>query len=387
MIEQIDKTTFQFKMPSGDTVEIGDRESLDFKPHLKLNRWGGECFICPSIEQTGACKLRIQDNCVERESNLSRVRFYPLPPSEQWELGSFRMEITHWKKPKTNKILSNILAHNTVAYYQPPLTQQEIEEGCIQPDNIAGSYAFYHATKGGMVTPTEVARGITTGKFGHKPRPRIIDDNGDWVWGELFIDLAQGLQIITIPLEFWEYAKYPIRHDAGADTFGYTTKGSGSEQYKDYIIGTAYSCSESGTATSMSAYVGIGAGQSGNLKFGLYLESDDSRTGYTDEWNFSAEYLNWKALNIISGGSLSAADYYLGWWTDNSYVSFYYDTGVAGFYDPETYDGFPDPLNPTSWADHKFSIYCTYTPSVAGQPTMKRWGGVPFMEPKGKGVW
>ncbi|GAJ08535.1 unnamed protein product [marine sediment metagenome] len=39
--KQINPTTYEAELAGGAKVEIGDREAVDFKPHLKLNRWGG----------------------------------------------------------------------------------------------------------------------------------------------------------------------------------------------------------------------------------------------------------------------------------------------------------------------------------------------------------
>lgn len=43
--EQINPTTWKTRLPSGDQIEVGDASSGTFKPHIKLNRWGGECSI------------------------------------------------------------------------------------------------------------------------------------------------------------------------------------------------------------------------------------------------------------------------------------------------------------------------------------------------------
>ena len=41
-ITQPSPTAYEATLPCGDKVEIGDIESIDFKPCIKLNRWGGE---------------------------------------------------------------------------------------------------------------------------------------------------------------------------------------------------------------------------------------------------------------------------------------------------------------------------------------------------------
>lgn len=387
-IKKINDTTFQAVMLSGDIVEIGDKRSKDFKPHIKLNRWDGECWIAPSIKLAGAVsRPRVSDRQIEIESNLSIVRFYPIAPSKQWELGSFRMEITHKKKPKSNKVLSNILSHNVVAHYQPPLTQREIEEGVVRPDNIEGSYAFYHATKGGMVDSR--GKDYKCGKFGHKPRPRIVDDNGDWCWAELSIDLATGLQIITIPLEFYEYAKYPIRHDAGADTFGWTDIGGSPLYVGNYIRGSWATGPASGNnAQSMTAYLEQ-YGDTTTGKLALYKKSDGARLEGSSE-RADITSADWYTFTGFSSDLGDGVDYWLVVWAP-SQIKIYRDTtlrtDMCG-YEAVAYNSWPDTFTATI-TNYLLSIYCTYTPEAppAGHPTMKRWGGIPYMQPRGQGVW
>lgn len=172
--------------------------------------------------------------------------------------------------------------------------------------------------------------------------------------------------------------------------FGYKTKGPSNINMADYILGTPYTCPEAGTATSISAYVAKGAGQGvgSKFKYAIYKVSDDSRVGYTEEYTCAAPAIDtWITLNIANGGSLTAQDYYLVWWADTNLQSFWYAADIDGCYDSETYNGFPSPFNPSVYASHKFSIYCTYEAEAppAGQPYISRvqrvtgmrsWGGI-----------
>lgn len=47
-----------------------------------------------------------------------------------------------------------------------------------------------------------------------------------------------------------------------------------------------------------------------------------------------------------------------------------------------------DPDNDPIWVLGK-PVFMGFAaaPPVGGQPTMKRWGGIPYMYPKGQGVW
>lgn len=163
--------------------------------------------------------------------------------------------------------------------------------------------------------------------------------------------------IVTLVLTF-----VPLIH-ANPDIFGYESKGSSSYGNADYIIGTPYTCSGDGTINSITAYVFCET--SGNhIKYGIWETSDDSLVDYTVEHTTTGTEDGWIELSIVSGASVeNGVEYYLGVWFDSFDIDVFYDSGVTGFYDSESYNGFPNPLNPTNWSNHKFSVYCTYTPS------------------------
>ena len=75
-----------------------------------------------------------------------------------------------------------------VFYYQPPLTPEEIETGAHQPENVVGSYAVYHATRGNLHASAEEAARYKTGKAYHIFRPLVKDAAGNETWG----DFARG---------------------------------------------------------------------------------------------------------------------------------------------------------------------------------------------------
>lgn len=146
--------------------------------------------------------------------------------------------------------------------------------------------------------------------------------------------------------------------------FGYKVKGGLSTSYVDYIIGTPYTCPSAGIAQSITVYVSLVlAGADTLVKCAIYKVSDNSLVGYTEEKLITEGTDDWVTFNIIWGGTLEAdTAYYLVWWKGPAGpVYMYYDTDLDGCYDSEAYNGFPDPFSPTTWANHKFSIYCTYS--------------------------
>src|SRR3990167_308868 len=98
----------------------------------------------------------------------------------------FDIDFTLDKKPDTNVFEYKIEgAEEFDFFYQPALTQQEIDEGAERPENVIGSYAVYHKTKANhRIGGTNYA----TGKAFHIYRPKVIDANGAEVWAKLSYD-------------------------------------------------------------------------------------------------------------------------------------------------------------------------------------------------------
>ena len=65
-----------------------------------------------------------------------------------------------------------------------PGFRYKIDDGEDRPENVIGSYAIYHKTKVNYCTNCGTLN-YATGKFGHFYRPKIIDKDGNWVWGIL----------------------------------------------------------------------------------------------------------------------------------------------------------------------------------------------------------
>ncbi len=355
-IKQINPTTYEVELLGKDKVEIGDRESKDFKPHIKLNRWGGECFIKVGLPIKGKRDPVIEGNKVKWiEPNLE-AHLYPLEAKGQNELDGFEFEIILKKKPKTNQIVLNIETRGLRFFYQPALTQQEIDSGAVRPDNVVGSYAVYHATKGGMVDSR--GKNYKAGKAFHIYRPRIEDADGKWVWGEL---QYTGTQLITtIPQDFLDSAKYPIRHAAG-DTFGYTDAGV-SFRALDDIRGYLFT-GAAGTASKLTAYLEFfNPPGSTNVKAAIYLHSDSSLVEGSGDSSIASDGAAWKDFTVTP--SISAVDYVLVAWAADANVRFYFDAGEdQGHRDDVAYNSWPNPATFIAEANtDKHSIYCTYTP-------------------------
>lgn len=375
----IANNTFEVELLGGDKVEIGDKESTDFKPHLKLNRWDGECFI--AIQPAGEIesefepelegdkikyKYKVKQNGFELELESE---FYALEPRTviakdkdgndvlftQNKLGGFEFEVILKKKPKTNQIVFDIEIQGLKFHYQPPLTTDEIADGAIRPDNVVGSYAVYHATKRDHIIGRT---NYKCGKAFHIYRPKITDAEGEWIWGELSIDEDAGTLTVTIPQDFLDNAVYPISVDPnfGEEDEGGTTFGS------SRIRGSFFTCPATADGTSISVYAkrDYFAGSS-TFKCALYKESDDTFVKGTSEGEAAPLTPDWYTENFTDAPSLTNIDYWILAWSDDVFFTTYYDANSAtGGQQEIAYNGWPSPTwSPTS-EDKIYSIYCTY---------------------------
>jgi hypothetical protein len=145
--------------------------------------------------------------------------------------------------------------------------------------------------------------------------------------------------------------------------FGNQNQESGSLYVSNFLRGTEFTCPQAGSAQSITAY--IDASATGKIRFAIYKSSDDSLVGYTEEGTDLPT--GWQALDIVSGGSLEAADYYLVAWANAAY-KVAKKTQMNGAYQSYSYDehsGIPPNPWTKSSASAYFSIYCTY--STGGQ--------------------
>ena len=149
-------------------------------------------------------------------------------------------------------------------------------------------------------------------------------------------------------------------------TFGCTTK------YPDFysstanwIHGSRYTCPEAGQAESITAYIKQYSTVTPHIKYALFKDDPSyyyPLIGYTEEWLLTSGWDDWKTLNIVSGGALEAADYWLMTWGDAIFQFYYtYANNYMRFYtNAYTYDAWPDPIVGSRTSGHN-SIYCTYS--------------------------
>jgi len=212
-------------------IEVGDYKQPDFKPQIKMMRWDNEVNYSVRLKNWNKDKIDLE--FYDHEEGFKFI----------WYLK---------EKPESNIVEFTLQSKGVDFYYQPELSQEAKDRGDIRPENVVGSYAIYHSTKGGM----NDSRGMEykCGKVGHIFRPHLYDADGKECWGILHIDKEAGTYTVEIPQEFLDNAVYPIKSN---DTFGYTSLG-GTDSFdlarfggSSYISGEAHNLGIAGTLDSI----------------------------------------------------------------------------------------------------------------------------------------
>lgn len=345
-------------------VEIGDSKDVtQFQPQMKIMRWDNEVnFSARVVGTDNADEVITQDNeKIIWEKGDIKTEYYDLGSSEQHPEGAFEFNVILDKPPASNVLEFTIETKGLDFFYQPALTQQEIDEGLDRPENVVGSYAVYHKTKGGMNDSAGME--YKTGKAFHIFRPEVSDSKGNKVWGELNVDVENKLLTVTIPQKFLDKAVYPVIVDP---TFGFGQYGSTFSANPSYMWLSADTStpSEDGILTSLSAYTRVSTGSYG-LKLSIYNAT--KLIDYTSAITVNSTSLEWKSENITNGAIVfTGTNYKFPWKGENANLSLAIDSGAAAVYqyDAESYSSaFPNPSSYTNGAsgNYRFSIYATYT--------------------------
>lgn len=203
-------------------VEVGDLKQQDWFPQVKLMRWDNEVNL--SVRHEGG----------------ARYNFYDTEEGE----GGYEFEVILDEKPNTNKVRFTVNHKELDFFYQPELTPEEIAEGSERPEDVVGSYAVYHKTKGGLNRSDGMDYKV--GKAFHIYRPYVQDANGVAAWADLNVTGAN--LTITIPQDFLDNAVYPVTVDP---TFGYESVG-GSNLTWQVEAGLNSACTLVGSYTASS---------------------------------------------------------------------------------------------------------------------------------------
>jgi len=353
-------------------------------PEMTLSKWDNEVDFKIKVKDAKNKKPVFEDKKIKFKDNKKEHVFYE-------KENAYEIETILLEKPDTNIVEYEIETKGLDFFYQPELTQEEKDEGAFRPENVIGSYAVYHSTKQGDYSKMG-GKNYRVGKAFHIYRPKIIDDNGVEVWGEMNIDkglmnIDKGLLTITISQEFLDNAVYPVVVDP---TFGYLSEGASDKDLaydaanQCWRQGKTFTLSEAGTLDKITAFLKSTASltadaitltvnredSDGSGSHGLVKKIERTSVALTSsyqEFDFTA-----------SDDSLTADDYVLNAIADyNIRVRIAYDSsGVSGNVYSESSSGSSysalrdeDPWTETASAYlTTISIYATYTAGGA-EPT------------------
>lgn len=353
-------------------LEIGDSKQPDFYPQAKIKRWDNEVNASFRYvdNEPGEPVIETEGKVIKYKKQKIEFHAYELDPADELEDGGLEIELLLKEKPDTNKFDFTIQTKELDFFYQPALTQQEIDEGASRAEDVEGSYAVYHKTKGGMNNSKGMEYKV--GKAFHIYRPFAHDANGDGIYCDLSIDIPEeiptrdgmvapnGVLTVTIDQTWLDNAVYPVVVDP---TFGYTVAGASGTGGNDDWFGTLFtSPADFGSLVSFSCYATRSTGTP-SLKLVIVNTSLGILTnGISDATSFTGS----NVLKTPTFGTLptlsASTDYVFGGITTTIAGQIKYDTdaGVTGYSD--TTNSYATPQDPTgaSTNTNKYSIYATY---------------------------
>lgn len=384
----------------GETVEI----SKD-RPEIKLNRWGGEEGL--TVKKTGNYgeakrgwfsrqqKWQNGNEGVIVEP-LKRVEGKNVAEAETQGEEGFKIDILLDEKPDTNVFTLELEGWEDLDFfYQAELTPEEIAEGASRPENVVGSYAVYHKTKANHVLGKT---NYMTGKLYHIYRPKVLDSEGNWVWGQLEIiklnakegipqELLESLPyplsfnenyeamllVVRPPQDFLDTASYPVRVDP---TFGYTSAGGSGLGYGSVStaignIVNQLTATAGDTITSFSISASDSAGPDGTISFAAYtVVSGNPDARLAARVNVAINALQqWFTTATVSQAMSAGSTYSVAISSedDADAINIYFDAGVAPGRINSTLTTLAASFSPTGTdSGRHYSWYATYTASAGG---------------------
>jgi len=279
--------------------------------------------------------------------------------------GGVRLSVLRLASVPENPIWRHRLTYpaGTRFVYQPRLTQAEIDEGCVQPRAVVGSYAVLDA------------EGC---KIGHILRPCAISaDRTKRVWGAISIE--KGVSRVAFrPDDLKALGTGALLF--GLDTFGYATLGGAGHLRGARFARAAGPHSPASDGTANEVHIGCNTDgiHAGKATLGFWQDSSNypgARVGDTGEISVTNSSPAWVSATLDSPqpAVYAAQSYWIGLHQDSSlYLYLRYDSGTLNHRHAETTyvaGEVPDPYpsSSTLTTSRDYSVYIVYTAS--GGPT------------------
>lgn len=340
------------------------------KSEVILGRWNDEVSLSIDFGILGNASHSGSTNEITFTNPTLDVVVYALSPDEQNDSGGLEYEVVLKQLPPTNEIVFQLQGYeNFDFFYQPELTQQEIDGGNSRPDNVIGSYAVYHKAKRDYILGNT---NYATGKAFHIYRPKLIDDNGVESWATMSFNDSNGELTITADQAFLDNAAYPVIVDP---TFGYTTEGGSVATYSHGttadLAGSRQTSTQSGTVDSITIYIRQSVSSLTEPAFkGIILDNVTPSiltNGVGAGVAVPSTTFSWLTSSFSTSPSVSASTVYILAFVNGDangdIVQVAYDTGTTNQSLEEGDNDYTTPADPVGYAefDIEFSIYATYT--------------------------
>lgn len=265
---------YKYILENGDTVEVGDSTTVDFKAHVKTIRWNGVADFSLWLDG-GTFIPTLEGNTVSFNFNDSiSIKIYPVAPCERLLEGGIEYNITLLKRLAKPTVTFNIDWNGVTWTKLLPLDEEHDQDTCIEewgvelaPFTIIPTSITSDVTSEVLLTRAEykvnsyigeattnwhntsdmgnnVLYSTVSRSYLHIHRGIMTDNLGDTAWIEdINLNEAKKEIAFTLPKTWLKNASYPVHQVCGVDpaytedmdTFGPTlTEGA----WTDYDIFT-----------------------------------------------------------------------------------------------------------------------------------------------------
>lgn len=355
-------------------LEIGDSKQPDFKPQVKIQRWDNDANFSIRAAEHPDSTVVVEGDIVKYITPDYEVHHYEKPDASAD--GGFEHSVLLLRRPESNVVVFTIQTKNLVFEYQGPLSLQEVEHGLFRPGWAIGSYAVFHATRGGH--NDAAGPDYKAGKFGHIPCPIATDARGVQTRCDLNIDTKLGLLTVTVPQDYLDTAAYPVEVDP---EFGYHTQGATSSWSLNGFINMGRAqISENGVGVSVSIFTNVSFGSTSG-KFNIYQDETGGSdvnvalltNGATVENTAMPTGPQWVTQNFVTPPTFVSGSFYRpAGWTNN--VTAAYSDSAAGehlYYRNVSYGAWADPSGTLTDNAHRMSAFVTYTSTATFLAALK----------------
>lgn len=384
---------------SGEDIRFGDGKAGNFNPKFSLSAFLGQGGLTLIPQLAGVFSMTPKGEGLRAGNANYSLEFQPTAVLSGFnEYGGLDLIITLAKKPPISRVSFGYDPNKLAPFFQPSLKQeyslgQDLGGGrhvavvtdtdvtddlgkviTHRPQHVVNSIAWYHTTKGGMVTGSDVASRITTGKAIHTYSYVAVDSVGTKSFCPLSLDGGNQWSLNVDPA-FLTSAVYPVTLSPVGDTFGYTTKGAnstwiGTSGYNQVFGSTTNWLGAAGTGTSMSIAL-TDMGGNHHVQMAVYTVSGTTGTliGNTGSVTTPGGMgSSWLTSDFSSSPTFSAVNYRLFANSDSSFAQVMYDSGSNGHQQvAQTFGTWPaSPTFTGLGGSEELSIYATYTPGGGG---------------------